>query len=186
MLKAICSRKELTSSSYYCCISDIIDLPQLEQLKDITHHISTTRFQHCVNVSYYSYIVCRKLHLNARSAARAGLLHDLFYYDRKEYNSARMKGDPSHSRHHSAIALKNAKGITEVNAIEEDMIAKHMWPMTLKLPKYRETYVITVIDKYCAVLEFCVPQITRIAVRKRIKPSVTERKNIQGGYSNEY
>jgi uncharacterized protein len=97
-----------------------------------------------------------------------------------------MKGDPSHSRHHSAIALKNAKGITEVNAIEEDMIAKHMWPMTLKLPKYRETYVITVIDKYCAVLEFCVPQITRIAVRKRIKPSVTERKNIQGGYSNEY
>jgi hypothetical protein len=107
-------------------------------------------------------------------------------YDRKEYNSARMKGDPSHSRHHSAIALKNAKGITEVNAIEEDMIAKHMWPMTLKLPKYRETYVITVIDKYCAVLEFCVPQITRIAVRKRIKPSVTERKNIQGGYSNEY
>lgn len=167
MLKAICSNKELTSSSYYCCISDIIDAPQLDPLKDITHHISTTRFQHCVNVSYYSYVVCRKLRLDARSAARAGLLHDLFYYDRKEYNCSRVKGVPSHSRMHSDVALRNALMLTEMNPLEVDMIEKHMWPMTRKLPKYKETYVITVIDKYCAVLEFCVPKIIRIVSGKK-------------------
>ena len=147
MLKAICSSKELTNNSYYACISDIIGSKQVQELKSITHHISTTRFQHCVNVSYYSYIVCRVLKLNARSAARAGLLHDLFYYDRKEYNSEKIKGQASHS-------------------LERDMIEKHMWPMTRPMPKYKETYIITIIDKYCAVLEFCVPKVQRIVRRK--------------------
>ena len=92
MLKAICSRKELSDSAYYDCVSDIIDAPEIMRLKNIAHHISTTRYQHCVNVSYYGFIICRKLKLDARSAARAGLMHDMFYYDRKEFNSMREKG----------------------------------------------------------------------------------------------
>ncbi|MBQ1518576.1 MAG: HD domain-containing protein [Ruminococcus sp.] len=162
MLKAICSKKDLSLSSYYSCIADIIDSEELEKLKIIRHHISTTRFQHCLNVSYYSYIVCRKFRLNARSAARAGLLHDLFYYDRKEYNSSRHKGQPKHSHMHSQIALENACEVTSISMLEKDMIEKHMWPMTRSMPKYKETYVITMIDKYCAVLEFCVPKVTKV------------------------
>lgn len=34
------------------------------------------------------------------------------------------------------------------------MIIKHMWPLTVKLPKYAESYVIVMIDKYAAMLEF--------------------------------
>lgn len=167
MLKAICSRKELTLCSYYSCVQDIIDSEQLGSLKDITHHISTTRFQHCLNVSYYSYIVCRKFRLNARSAARAGLLHDLFYYNRKEYNSTRRKGEPSHSKNHAMIAAENAAQITDITHLERDMIEKHMWPMTRPLPSYKETYIITFVDKYCAVLEFCIPHITNIIPHKK-------------------
>lgn len=159
MLKAICSKKELSLSSYYFCVYDIIESHELEKLKEITHHISTTRFQHCLNVSYYSYLVCKKLHLNARSAARAGLLHDLFYYDRKEYNAEKAKGQLSHSMLHSKQACKNASELTDISDLERDMIEKHMWPMTKSLPKYKESYVITIIDKYCAVLEFCIPKL---------------------------
>ncbi|MBP3762075.1 MAG: HD domain-containing protein [Ruminococcus sp.] len=158
-MKAICSKKELVLSSYYPCISDIIKEPCLDKLKNITHHIHTTRYQHCVNVSYYSYIVCKKFRLDARSAARAGLLHDLFYYDRKEYNSYKHKGQPSHSLMHAKLALKNANEITDINPLEKDMIENHMWPMTRPRPKYKETYIITIIDKYCAVLEFCIPKV---------------------------
>ncbi len=161
MLKAICSGKELTLSSYYVCVRDIIDCRQLDRLKLITHHISTTRFQHCLNVSYYSYLLCRRLGLNARSAARAGLLHDLFYYDRKEYNSKKIKGQISHSRLHSNLAVMNASLLTELTELECDMIKNHMWPLTRPLPKYMESYVITIIDKYCAVLEFCVPKLKK-------------------------
>lgn len=165
MLRAICSGKELTNCSFYDCVSDIIDSPQLEELKSITHHISTTRFQHCVNVSYYSYIVCRKFGLNARSAARAGLLHDLFYYDRKEYNATKQKGQASHSLNHAFQASANAAELTKISRMERDMIEKHMWPVTRPMPKYKETYVITFIDKYCALLEFCVPKVQGIVRR---------------------
>ncbi|WP_294411770.1 HD domain-containing protein [uncultured Ruminococcus sp.] len=166
MLKAICSRKELTANSYYDCVKDIIGCQQVQELRSITHHISTTRFQHCVNVSYYSYMVCRKFNLNARSAARAGLLHDLFYYDRKQYNSEKTKGQASHSENHAMLACANAAEITKISKLERDMIEKHMWPVTRPMPKYKETYIITIIDKYCAVLEFCVPKVQRIVHRK--------------------
>ena len=166
MLKAICSAKDLKGNSYYDCVSDIIESRQIQELKSITHHVSTTRFQHCINVSYYSYIVCRKLSLNARSAARAGLMHDLFYYDRKKYNSSRSKGQASHSKNHAMQASANAAEITDITRLERDMIEKHMWPMTRPRPSYKETYIITVIDKYCAVLEFCIPKVQRIVRRK--------------------
>ena len=164
MLTAIGSHKELSLCSYYGCVSDLIADRRLAQLGDITHHIATTRFQHCVNVSYHSYVICKKLHLDARSAARAGLLHDLFYYDRKKYNSSRkQKGLPDHSSMHAHIALRNAMRLTELNSIERDMIVKHMWPVTRPMPRYMETYIITVVDKYCAVLELCIPKAGKAA-----------------------
>ncbi|MCR5601065.1 MAG: HD domain-containing protein [Ruminococcus sp.] len=166
MLKAICSSKELTDNSYYDCVSDLIGSEQVQELKNITHHVSTTRFQHCVNVSYYSYIVCRKFKLNARSAARAGLLHDLFFYDRKEYNASKIKGQASHSKKHSMEACANAAELTHITCLERDMIEKHMWPATRPMPRYKETYIITIIDKYCAVLEFCVPRVQRFIAGK--------------------
>ena len=33
------------------------------------------------------------------------------------------------------------------------MIIKHMWPVTPALPKYKETFVITLVDKYFAAAE---------------------------------
>ena len=159
MLKAICSKKDLTQTDYFECIKDIVDSSELESLKLITHHISTTRFQHCLNVSYHNYLICRFLGLDAKSAARAGLLHDLFYYDRKEYN--KHKKNFSHSRFHSLVALENASKLTEINEIERDIIENHMFPSTRQLPKHKEAYVIVIVDKYCAVLECLLPKIRK-------------------------
>ena len=36
---------------------------------------------------------------------------------------------------------------------EQDIIKKHMWPVTLALPRYKESYVITLVDKYSAMKE---------------------------------
>lgn len=162
MLKAIGSKKELSSDSYYAYVKDIIDSSALDRLKEITHHISTTRFQHCLNVSYYTYLICKKLRLDARAAARAGLLHDLFYYDRKKYNRSKAKGQLSHSSMHARLAAENAAVLTNITALERDMIENHMWPMTRQLPKYKESYIITLTDKYCAILEFCIPRIKTV------------------------
>lgn len=37
-----------------------------------------------------------------------------------------------------------------------------MWPMTFKLPKYKESYVIVFVDKYCALLEVMSPKYQKI------------------------
>ncbi len=155
-LKATGSHKNLTESEYYTLIADLLEREEIQNLKNFRHHIMTTRFQHSLNVSYYNYKLCKVFRLDAESAARAGLLHDLYFYDTKEYT----KSSPAvrHSKHHPEIALQNAEKLSALNAKEKDMIINHMFPMTFAMPKYAETYLITLVDKYCAVIEFVLPQ----------------------------
>ncbi len=136
---------------YFSYIKDLLDTDIVTKMNNFRHHYSTTCLQHCINVSYYSYKICKKLHLDCRSAARAGILHDLFLYDWRERH--RQKGELPHGFNHPKIALKNAKENFELNKREEDMILKHMWPLTPALPRYKETFVIMLVDKYAAILE---------------------------------
>lgn len=176
MLKAICSKKNLKEHLYFKAVEDIIYSDEIQQLKNFQHHLSTTRFQHSLNVSYYNYLFCKKFNFNARAAARAGLLHDLFFYNRKEY--IRKTGEKRHIGRHPQIALQNASSRFEINHIEKDIILKHMWPFTLALPKYKETYVIILIDKYCAIIEFFAPYLSMFK-RKKNKVKKLEMNKIK-------
>lgn len=164
MLKAILSRKEISESGeYYSYICDLLACGDVRRLQDHTHHIGTSRLQHSLNVSYYNFKVCKLLRLDARSAARAGLLHDLFFYDRKTHERIQNR----HPAEHAKIALYNASMRFSINELEGDMILNHMWPATPHLPRHAETFVITLVDKFCAVTElsayFCGK------VRKKLK-----------------
>lgn len=163
MLHAIGSKKELSQLDYYAVVADILENNSVQQLKNYRHHISTNRFQHCLNVSYYNYLICRFFHLDAESAARAGMLHDLYYYDTKEYRHGNNK--LSHSKNHPDVAAYNAGELFSLNPTEEDIITKHMWPLTKGRPQSKEGYVIVFVDKYCAALELIAPKM-RLAVRK--------------------
>ncbi len=155
MFKAIFSKYSIENSKesreYFEFVKDLLEHEVVSEMKNYKHHYSTTCYQHCINVSYYNYLVCKKLGLNARSAARAGMLHDLFLYDWRD--NPRKKGELPHGFTHPKLALKNAKEHFELGKLEEDMIVCHMWPLTVKFPKYAESYVIVVIDKYAAILE---------------------------------
>ena len=150
MFKAILSRKDLScENEYFNCVKDLLSDRTVQSLGNFRHHIGTTRFQHSLNVSYYNFKLCKLLRLNARSAARAGLLHDLFFYDRKDHEKIMR----SHSEEHAMTALYNASEMFPISELEGDMIINHMWPMTRRLPRHRETYIITLVDKFCAVAE---------------------------------
>ncbi len=41
-----------------------------------------------------------------------------------------------------------------INKIEEDIILKHMFPLNIDIPKYRESWIVTVADKISASIEF--------------------------------
>ena len=66
---------------FYECIKDLASHPIVQEMKNYIQHGTTTCYQHCLSVAYYNYKICRRLGLDARSAARAGMLHDLFLYD---------------------------------------------------------------------------------------------------------
>ncbi len=163
LLHAIGSKKELTQLEYYTLVSDILENSMVQELKNYRHHISTTRFQHCLNVSYYNYLICRFLHLDVESAARAGMLHDLYYYDTKEYRHSNY--ELSHVKNHPDVAVNNASELFPLNPTEEDIIMRHMWPLTKGRPHSKEGYVIVIVDKYCAALELIAPKI-RTAMKK--------------------
>ena len=83
-----------------------------------------------------------------------GILHDLFLYDwRNSKKELNLKG--YHAFIHPKIALENASRLFKLNEKEKDIILKHMWPVTFfSLPKYKESYIITVTDKLSALKSF--------------------------------
>lgn len=122
------------------------------QMKDFRQHYETSCFEHCYMASYYCFLICKKYNLDYKSITRAAMLHDLFLYDWR-HSHKNLNG--WHAFEHPKIALENAKTITSLNAKEEDIILKHMWPVTFfKFPKYKESFVITITDKLSAMKSF--------------------------------
>lgn len=131
---------------------DLRNNPIVLQMQDYRQHYNTSCYEHCIEVAYWSYLFCKKFNLDYKSAARAGLLHDLFLYDWRD-SSNKIGG--LHAFLHPKIALKNSLEICDLNDKEQDIIVKHMWPVTFfEFPKYKESYVITVADKISALKSF--------------------------------
>lgn len=136
---------------FMALISDIISNPTVKQMENYRQHYATSCFDHCLTASYYCYLYCKKLNLDYISCARAAMLHDLFLYDwhKREYKSSGF-----HAFTHPKAAYMNASQLFNLNDKEADIILKHMWPVTLSFPKYKESYILTFVDKYCALNEF--------------------------------
>lgn len=145
-------KKRETQTEFFEIIDDIINNDTVKQMRNFTQHCDTSCYKHCMQVAYYTFIICKKLHLDYVSATRGAMLHDLFLYDwRKKNRTIELPG--LHAFVHPQIALKNASKLFPLNPIERDIILKHMWPVTFALPKYMESYIVTFMDKYSACLE---------------------------------
>ena len=63
-----------------------------------------------------------------------------------------------HGFRDARIALQNAARDFDLNKIEIDIIRKHMFPLNLRIPRYRESFIVCLADKICAIRElslFC-------------------------------
>lgn len=136
---------------FYDCIKDIVTHPVVLQMKNYYQHCDTDCYEHCLNVAYNNFRICKYLGLDARSAARGGMLHDLFLYDWRHHR--RRTGDRLHAITHPIAAWRNARKYFKLNKVEREVITKHMWPVSIIPPRYPETYVICLTDKYCGSRE---------------------------------
>ncbi len=133
-------------------IKDLLENEKVNEMKLYRQHYNVSTFEHCLNVAYISYIICKKFKLDYVSMARGAMLHDLFLYDWRDKRSHKSFKD-LHAFSHPKTALNNAMKICTLNSKEQDIIVKHMWPVTFALPKYKESYVITLADKISAIYE---------------------------------
>lgn len=134
---------------FYICIDDLLRSEAVQQMKKFTQHGTTSTFDHCVVVAFRSFLLCKKLRLDYKAAARGGLLHDLFLYD---WHDKQARGH-LHGFYHPGKALKNAEDNFTLTKKEKEIIKKHMWPLTVIPPTCREAYIISYYDKVCTSRE---------------------------------
>ena len=158
MSKILLQKKE-----YYNSISDLIESSVVLRMDNFTQHGSTSTLDHCIRVSYRSYKIAKLLKMDYKSAARAGLLHDLFLYD-WHLQPKGKKILEKHGYTHPRKALLNASVHFDLNNKEKDIILKHMWPLTLRsVPKYKESFLVSFVDKYSSCGETLVPLANKLA-----------------------
>ncbi len=119
--------------------------------KKYSQHGSTSVYEHSIHVACISLRIAQKLpfQVDTDCLLRGALLHDYFLYDWHEK-------DKSHRLHgffHPRKALHNAQEDFSLNKIEENIILRHMFPLTPIPPIYREAWIVCLADKYCALKE---------------------------------
>lgn len=139
--------REEADMEFYRHVAPLLNNKKVQMLDNYTQHRNYTRLRHCIDVAYYSFLITRFFNWDSRSAARAGLLHDMYYS--ADFHTGRWH----HLISHPADAIENAKSICVLNEVEEDIILKHMWLCTVEPPRYKEGFVVTFVDKVCALLE---------------------------------
>ncbi len=138
----------LENKEFYEIIKPIIEHPEFIKRKKYKHHENESVFEHCLEVSYKSYKVAKALHMNARAAAIGGILHDFYYEDWQE-NKTKKKFFQQHGFVHAREALDNShKHFPQlIDKRTANIIKRHMFPLTIKPPVYKEGWIVTMVDK---------------------------------------
>lgn len=144
------------------CMRVVRHNPRLAAMALNRQHGDTSCLLHSVAVALYSARLARALGLRVRMSAlvRGALLHDYFLYDWHEKDASHRL----HGFHHPRTALDNAGRDYVLTPVEQDIILKHMFPLTLQPPRYLESLLVCLVDKGCSLYE--------TAVRRNAYPSL--------------
>ncbi len=135
------------TSEFNEIINDIINKQEFEALKDELHH-GVSRYHHCLRVAKGTYLLTKKFNLDYERATRAALLHDFFTNeDTKEYKAVTTL------KIHPDVAVINAKKYFDIDKMQENVIASHMFPICKVKPKYKEAWITSCVDKAVAAYE---------------------------------
>ncbi|MGM9834486.1 MAG: phosphohydrolase [Bacilli bacterium] len=189
-------KDELKMSDYvffdewYGIVEEILLHPEFQKRKLFAHHHNKSVFEHSVYVSYYSFLYAKYFHASERVCAIAGLLHDFYpkawLYTPElaeldtSYLSELTKKKPLFKKHgftHGKEASLNY--VKFFPHLEDkritDAIEKHMFPLTIKPPKYKEGWIITAIDKRNSMLELPSVAVIPKYIGRKIKVILTHK-----------
>lgn len=130
---------------------EILESDTVNIEKGCRHHGRYSVYEHSMRVTKPCIKITNRYHIpvNMGCLIRGALLHDYFLYDWHEFD----KSHQFHAFSHAKCALHNAERDFKLTAIEKNMILTHMFPMNLTVPRYRESVILCIADKICAIQE---------------------------------
>lgn len=161
--------KDKFFDEWFSIVKEILENEEFQKRRLFLHHENESVWSHSIKVSFLSFKTAKKLKINTYNVSVGGLLHDFYikawqytkeleYLDKKYrerfLDSKKLK---CHGIYHPIEALENSRVYFNeyLNERVEDIIVKHMFPLSIftkyKFPKYKESILITIIDKYVSL-----------------------------------
>ena len=147
--------------------SEMLSNEKFLKLNQESHH-GITRMQHSMRVARNVYKYAIKFNLDYISATRAAIVHDFFTNEEFGNNLGLIQGVI-----HPDIALENAKGEFPINEKEANMIESHMFPLSTVVPKSKEAWLLTAVDKIIAIYEYAGNKFSPSRIRKTVSYAST-------------
>ena len=140
----------METPSFYFLIKDIVKSDNFKEMKKYKHHKNTNLFRHSIKVAYlcYKHHIKHKMKIDIKEFVQGALLHDYYLYN--------LHGDQiKHKLHlykHPRVALNNAiKNFPDLTATQQDMILRHMFPITPLPPKTIAGFLVCFYDKVASI-----------------------------------
>lgn len=132
---------------------DILRSRNFNRMKEYVQHGDVTVNAHVLSVARCSIALSEYLHIRCsrRELIRGALLHDYFLYD--WHITDKENPHKLHGFYHPGTALRNASREYPLTLREENIIRRHMWPLTVVPPACREAWIVTAADKWCSLME---------------------------------
>lgn len=142
-----------SDQEYYQIIKEVLEHEEFQKRKEYQHHGNINVFDHSLKVSYLAYKLSKKISIiDSESVAIGGLLHD-FYYEPWQIKKEKKPFLKKHGFVHASEALQNSKNYFPnlMNKKIENIIERHMFPLNRIPPRYKEGWLIVLIDKWVSM-----------------------------------
>lgn len=183
---------------WYEIVEEVLLSDEFQKRKLFKHHHNMSVWEHSIFVSFKAFLYGRTFNADFRVCALAGLLHDFYPWtwiyseeleelDNGIYLEEVKTKHPLLKKHgftHAkAASINYIKYFPHLeNKIITNAIKRHMFPLNIVPPRYKESYIITIVDKINSVHELpsitIVPEmvVNKFTRRKRLNKKVIKEK----------
>lgn len=139
---------EINDKEFLNYIRPIIENEEFQKRKNYMHHEGVSVYDHSLRVAYIAYKMAKKRKVDVESTVIGAILHD-FYYKPWQESHEKVSFFQMHGFVHAKQALENSKKTFPelMNPIIENCIERHMFPLNIIPPKYKESWIVTISDK---------------------------------------
>ena len=130
----------------------ILDSDGMQREKHFFQHGHTSCYDHSLAVARMAiFLALRfKIRVDMESMVRGALLHDYFLYD---WHIEPKRKNGLHGFSHPFTAFYNALFDFDLSDVERDIITRHMFPLVPLIPRYKESCLVSIVDKLCSLYE---------------------------------